>query len=45
MTVQKELLYDGERCDIEEIGVDDMITFRVLENIRNMVSSVEIDLH
>lgn len=27
-----------ERCDIEEIGLDDMITFRVLGNIRGMHS-------
>lgn len=33
----------GERCDIEEIGLDDMITFRVLGNIRDMISSEETD--
>lgn len=32
----------GERCDIEEIGLDDMITFRVLGNTRDMISSREI---
>lgn len=29
----------GERCDIEEIGLDDMISFRVLGNIRIMFTN------
>lgn len=35
----------GEHCDIEEIGLDDMITFRVLGNVRDMISSEETDFH
>lgn len=31
----------GEPCDIEEISLDDMITFRVLENVRAFISPFE----
>ena len=34
----------GERCDIEEIELDDMITFRVLGNIRDMISNSSIEV-
>ena len=29
----------GDTCDIENISLDDMITFRVLQNIRSFISS------
>lgn len=34
----------GEHCNIEEIGLDDMITFRVLGNVRDMISNFSIEV-
>lgn len=35
----------GEPCDIEEISLDDMITFRVLENVRIFINTSHRSLH